>query len=335
MKRSSLALALWFGSAIIAAQTSSLVLAEAEATQGRGRQQQDEPVKLETTLVQVPVVVRDPGGRYITDLTQRDFEVFEDGVKQEIGFFGSVEEPFSVALLIDSSGSTIEQLDSIKAAATAFTRSLRPRDRVMVISFNDSVQVLCDLTGDREVLSRAIEGIQPGEFTQVYEAVYTAVWERLREIEGRKAVVVFSDGVDTASSEIAAEDTLDAVIESEDVIAYVIRYGTRPDNERKMLARMAGQPPNKADREMRKLDRQYREADEYFHQLAEYSGGVVLRADTLTELEPAFAKIADELRHQYLLGYYPTSKRGDHERRIVVRVLRPGTRVRARPSYRG
>jgi VWFA-related protein len=302
-----------------------------------------ESIKLGTTLVQVPVTVSEPGGRYVTDLSKTDFSIFEDGVRQRIEFFGSVETPFSVVLLLDSSGSTAAQVEQIKSAAQAFVDSMRQRDRAMVISFNDSVQVLCELTGDHETLSRAISSITPGEFTQVYEAVYTSVWEKLQSIEGRKAVILFTDGIDTASSEIVEEDTLDAVIESEDVIMYPIRYSTRADVERKAESRiraslaMKGSEAitNELSRTRREMDRTYRKADEYLNQLAEMSGGVVERADTLQDLKGAFARIAEELRRQYLLGYYPTNREKDaRDRRISVEVVRPGIKVRARPAYR-
>jgi Ca-activated chloride channel homolog len=304
----------------------------------------EEPIKLGTTLVQVPVTVSLPGGRYVTDLSQSDFSIFEDGVKQRIEFFGSVEEPFSVALLLDSSGSTAAQVDQIKSAALAFVHSMRTRDRAMVISFNDSVEVQCDLTGDRETLERAVASVAPGEFTQVYEAVYTAVWEKLQDIEGRKAVILFSDGIDTASSEIAAEDTLDAVIESEDIVIYPIRYSTRADVEARMEPRIRSSLSAKGNdvvlnelaRAQREIDRTYRKADEYLNQLAEMSGGIVERADTLQDLKSAFTRIADELRRQYLLGYYPTNREKDaRDRKITVDVSRAGVKVRARPAYRG
>jgi Ca-activated chloride channel family protein len=305
--------------------------------------QEDEPIKLNTTLVQVPVVARERGGRYLSDMMRDEFEVFEDGVKQNVELFGSVEEPFSVALLLDSSGSTVTALAQIKAAAMAFLNNLRPQDRVMVVSFNDSVEVLCGLTNDSAKLSAAVRAIKPGEFTQVYEAVYTAVWERLRDIPGRKAVIVFSDGVDTASSEISLEDTLDAVIECEDIIVYPIRYATREDVERKMETRIRGSLTSngnaavdaKLEQSRRELDQAYRGADEYFQQLADMSGGIVERADKLGDLNAALGRIAEELRHQYLLGYYPTNKRkDDRSRKITVRVTRPGVIVRARPAYR-
>lgn len=225
----------------------------------------------------------------------------------------------------------------------AFVGNLRPHDRVMIASFNDSVEVLSELTNDTAKLNAAIRSIKSGEFTQVYEAVYTAVWERLRDVQGRKAVIVFSDGVDTASSEISLEDTLDAVIECEDIIVYPVRYATREDVERKMEARFritaasdTAEPANaKLEKSRRELDRVYRGADEYLQQLADMSGGIVERADRLGDLKAAFGRIAEELRHQYLLGYYPTNKhKDDTTRRISVRVTRPGVKVRARPAYR-
>jgi VWFA-related protein len=303
----------------------------------------EEPIKLGTTLVQVPVTVSSPGGRYVIDLSQSDFSIFEDGVKQRIEFFGSVEEPFNVALLLDSSGSTAAQVEQIKAAALAFVDSMSARDRAIVISFNDSVEVQCDLTGDRDTLRRAVVSVKPGEFTQVYEAVYTAVWEKLREIEGRKAVILFTDGIDTASSEIGAEDTMDAVIESEDTVIYPVRYGTRPDVQAKVEARIRSSLGPKGNdavldelaRARGDIDRTYRKADEYLNQLAEMSGGILERADDLQDLKGAFARIADELRRQYLLGYYPTNREEvARDRKIRVDVSRPGVKVRARPAYR-
>lgn len=324
----------------------ALLAAQIDARQERGQKsasQDEEPVKLNTTLVQVPVVVSERGGRYVSDLNRDEFAIFEDGIKQNLELFGSVEEPFSAALLLDSSGSTEAALEQIKSAALAFIGNLRPQDRVMVVSFNDSVEILSDLTSDTAKLSAAVRSIKAGEFTQVYEAVYTAVWERMHDIPGRKAVIVFTDGIDTASSEISEEDTLDAVIESEDIIVYPIRYATRQDVEQRMQNRIrvstgsggTGDANDKFEQSKRELDRVYRSADEYLQQLADMSGGLLERADRLGDLKAALGKIAEELRHQYLLGYYPTNRqKDDRARKISVRVTRPGLLVRARPAYR-
>ena len=305
-------------------------------------QKEDDSIKLGTTLVQVPVVVSGISQRYITDLKVTDFSVYEDGVKQDISFFGSIEEPFSAALLLDSSGSTQAQLAVIKQAALSFVESLRPQDRVMIIAFNDSVEVLCDLTGDRERMRKAIDSIRPGEYTQVYEAVYTAVWEKFQTVEGRKALILFSDGIDTASSEISEEDTLDALVESEDIIVYPIRFSTRADVERKLESRKnsvqqgnVGVSATKPVDYLLELDRTYRQADEYLYEMAKLSGGVVERVDTITDLKSAFSRIADELRQQYVLGYYPANRDGeDRVRKIDIKVHRQGVKVRFRPGYR-
>jgi Ca-activated chloride channel family protein len=307
-----------------------------------GLQKEDDSIKLRTTLVQVPVVVSDYGGRYITDLKEKDFSVYEDGVKQDISLFGSIEEPFSVALLLDSSGSTQNQLGVIKQAAHDFMESLRPQDRVLIIVFNDSVEVLCELTSDRELMKRAVESIRPGEYTQVYEAVYTAVWEKLQDVAGRKALILFTDGIDTASSEINDEDTFDAVVESEDVIIYPIRFSTRADVERKLESKRnsvragnGGISMVKSSDYLLELDRTYRQADEYLYELAKLSGGVVERADRIADLKLAFSRIADELRHQYVIGYYPANRDKDNRlRRIDIKVNRPGVKVRSRPGYK-
>jgi Ca-activated chloride channel homolog len=301
--------------------------------QQKENQQDQELIKLKSTLVQIPVVVSDKGGRYLTDLTVKDFQLFEDGKVQEISFFGSIEEPFHVALVLDSSGSTVEKLETIKEAAFAFIESLRPHDKVMVISFNDSVHIHCELTGDRDALKRAVRAIRPGEFTQVFEAVYTAVWEKLSKLEGRKAVILFTDGIDTASSEIEAEDTLDAVIESEDVIVYPIRYGTRKDVEKRLLQSgkyTAAQIAQKQE----ELSKAYSEANDYLTRLAQYSGGIVESADELGDLTKAFRNIANELRQQYLIGYYPSDvTASDNERKLKVKVKRENSKVRSRPGY--
>jgi Ca-activated chloride channel family protein len=311
------------------------------ASQDSKHAEQEEAIKLETTLVQIPAVVRDKGGRYVLDLVREDFEIYEDGLRKTVEFFGTIEEPFSVALVLDTSGSTASQLELIKSSAIAFIDSLRPHDRVMVIGFNDSVEVKCEMTGNREVLYSAVRALSSGEFTQVYEAVYTAVWEKLGGLPGRKAVILFSDGIDTASSEIVAEDSLDAVIESEDVIMYAIRYNTRADVERKLEKKVidgefvAGGKSIPWEEKRRELDRAYREADAYLDQLARFSGGIVERADELVDLKGSFRRIADELRQQYLLGYYPTKKnQPDQDRKIDILVTRPGLKVRTRPVYR-
>jgi VWFA-related protein len=306
----------------------------------------DDVVELDTTLVEVPVVVSEPGGRYVTDLRQADFTVYENGVAQPIDFFAAVDEPISVALVLDTSGSTRDQLDRIKEAASVFLDQLRERDRVALVSFEDEVRVLTPFTADRARLRRALADLQPGEYTQVYEAVHVVADEVFEDVGGRKAAILFTDGVDTASAVATFDDSLDEISRRQ-VIVYPIRYNTRPDVEQRVGVapapddaatrerRVAGTPAPDKQKVREGLEQAYHVADAYLYEIASRTGGVLHRADRLEDLPGAFARIADELRHQYLLGYYPAKKDlDDSERHITVTVSRPGLTVRSREGYR-
>jgi VWFA-related protein len=303
--------------------------------QERAEAQDDEVVELETTLVEVPVVVSERGGRYVVDLRQEDFATFEDGVEQEIGFFAAVDEPFNVALMIDTSGSTRDKLDRIRDAASAFLDQLRPHDRVVIVAFEEEVTVLSPLTSDRALLRRSLAGLAPGGYTQVYEAVHVVAEELLAEVAGRKAAILFSDGVDTASAISTYDDSIDE-IGRQQIIVYPIRYNTRPDVEERLgVARVADVDASKAEATRRGLEQAYTIADDYLAELADVTGGVLHRADALDDLPAAFARIAAELRNQYMLGYYPIKRDvPDAARRITVKVSRPGLVVRSRQGYR-
>lgn len=195
------------------------------ANEGR----QDQAIKLEATLVTVPVIASDRDGRYIPDMSREDFTIQEDGVKQEIVFFATVSEPFHVVLMLDTSASTQEKLNQIKSAAATFVEQLKPADRVKVISFDDVVRDLCEFTADRADLRGAIDRTRPGQGTKLYDAVELALGA-LRPIQGRKAIVLFTDGADRISDRARYQDNIGAVEES-GVIVYPIRYDTRAETE--------------------------------------------------------------------------------------------------------
>jgi VWFA-related protein len=187
-------------------------------------------LKLETTLVTVPVVAGDKNGNYISDLKKEDFIISEDGVNQEIAFFAAVKEPFNVVLMLDMSASTNDEHRGIQKAARDFVDQLEPADRLKVISFDDQVRDLCDFTSDRTELKHVIDGTRPGQGTKLYDAVHTAL-AALARIQGRKAIVLFTDGVDMHSDASAFDDNLKELEES-GVIVYPIRYDTREETER-------------------------------------------------------------------------------------------------------
>ena len=140
-------------------------------------------IRVDTTLVTIPVSVMDREGRYIPNLNKDDFRLWEDGVEQKIGFFQSVDKPFSVVLMIDTSGSTRFRLEEIQDAAITFVNQLRSDDRVMVISFDDKLHLLSDFTSDRNQMRSAIQRTHPGAGTALYDAVDVVVvrsWTRFK-----------------------------------------------------------------------------------------------------------------------------------------------------------
>ncbi|MGH9761333.1 MAG: VWA domain-containing protein, partial [Blastocatellia bacterium] len=188
-----------------------------------GGEPQSDTIKLDATLVDIPVVVSDRSGRFIPRLTKNDFYVTEDGVQQQVAFFGSEEVPFNVALLLDVSPSVSNSARDIQDAALAFINELRPEDKVMIVAFDERVRFLTDFTNDRREMTYAIENTRTGNGTSVYEAVYDTVANRLKYVQGRKAMILFSDGEDTTSRRVKYQDAIDLVSES-DVLVYGLRY---------------------------------------------------------------------------------------------------------------
>jgi VWFA-related protein len=204
--------------------------AEKQEAASDGNQEDVETVKIETNLVTVPVIVSDHSDKYIADLKQEDFTVYEDGVKQEISFFETVTTPFHVVLLLDTSASAQEKLGQIQQAAISFTTQLQTADRVKVISFDDQIRDLCDFTSDRAVLQWAIRDTRPGHGTKLYDAMRSGL-NALQRIKGRKAIVIFTDGVDSYSDRETYDRNV-RMIEEAGIIIYPIRYDTREELER-------------------------------------------------------------------------------------------------------
>jgi hypothetical protein len=188
-----------------------------------------EAIKIGTEVVSVPVVVSDRNDIYVPDLRQEEFTLYEDGIKQEIVFFSTVKEPFNVVLMLDTSGSTQEKLRQIQSAAKEFVAQLQPQDRIRVVSFDDQINDLTEFTNDRAALRTAIDRTQPGKGTKLYDAL-KYVLNLLTRVKGRKAIVLFSDGVDSYSDSTHYDDNI-AQLEEAGVIVYPIRYNTRRETE--------------------------------------------------------------------------------------------------------
>ena len=316
-----------------------------------------EVVSVDTRLVTIPVRVMDRRSRFIGGLKQESFKVFEDEVEQEVAYFTNESQPFTVALVLDMSYSTTFKIGEIQSAAIAFIDQLRPEDRVLVISFDEQVHMLCEATSDRATIYRAIRSTKIATGTSLYEAVEMTINDRLRTVKGRKAMVLFTDGVDTTSRSSNDLANLRDALEL-DALIYPIRYDTFADVQAMKnrgpvmlpgpktttpptIPTSGGLPfpiptgPTVATPGSRGTTaEEYKFAEEYLTKLADLTGGSIYLASTIGNLNNAFTKIASELREFYSLGYYPTSEETPGKtRRIKVKVSQPDVVVRARDRY--
>jgi Ca-activated chloride channel homolog len=189
---------------------------------------QQPSIKIGTNLVTVPVIVTDRYGRFVTGLTRKEFTVREEGSPQRIEDFSSTEAPFSVALLIDTSRSTQNKLGKIRKAAETFIKQLLPNDRIMVVSFDEKVRFICDFTSNHAELERAVKSLKSSYMTSLYDAIHRTINEKMNKIQGRKAIVVLTDGVDTASKQATYESAIEMAA-SAGIITYSVQYETRND----------------------------------------------------------------------------------------------------------
>lgn len=317
----------------------------------RKPKEEDEVITVETNLVTTPVSVMDRNGRFIPGLKKKDFKIFENGVPQTITYFQSEEQPFTVVLMIDISPSTKYHIDQIHFAALTFVNQLRPADKVMVVAFDQRTRVLCEPTSERAALYSAIYKAQFGSGTSLYDAVDAVTSLELVNTPGRKAVVLFTDGVDTTSRRANYQSTI-AAVEEIDALFYPIRYNTQtasgvvssatgaatqmPADVSALLAargiaidprafRVSGRGQSPAE---------YATGKAYLESLALNSGGRMFEAESLTNLEVSFSGVAEELRRRYSIGYYGnTDSAPGGRKQIKIQVARPRAVVRAKTNY--
>ena len=342
------------GETISAGQTTATK--KQSTSQGPEEVGEGDIIRVDTTLVTIPVSVMDRDGKYIPNLRKEDFRIWDNGIEQKAAYFASTEQPFTVVLMIDTSGSTHFKLEEMQDAAIAFVNQLQPDDRVMVVSFDDKIRFLKDPpTNDRQALRQAILKTRTGGGTRLYDAVDQVINQHLNNIQGRKAIVLFTDGVDTTSRKASYEDN---VRDSEelDALIYPVQFDTYgdmnmggpwpglprrfPSSRPSILGRIIlgggigwpGGPimvPGGGPGSSRE---DYRRGNQYLHDLADRTGARVYNADQ--NLSYAFAQVAEELRRQYSLGYYPKAPGQPGERhQIKVRTNRPELVVRTRDSY--
>ncbi len=310
----------------------------------------DDVIRVDTQLVDVPIVVTDKTGKPILNLKQTNFTIYEDGKKQEVAEFAATNAPFEVALLLDTSGSTRSDLSLLQRAAANFIASLRPGDKVSVISYKterDSTQafavseVLSGLTDDREKLKNVLDSVKTSNGTPYYDSLLQVVEKVFDkpakdEFRGRRALVALTDGVDSVSA--AEFDEVKEKFEKAGITSYFIQVNTREFFEENLLGdcRIAIRfstaqirryyrvyyPKSNVEKtfnfcglgdfERLAISKGlYDLADRQMKDLAKISGGKVFPVADLSEARNAFKAVADEIGTQYSLGYYSSNEKRD------------------------
>lgn len=288
-------------------------------------------LKVQTNLVNVFVTVRDKKNTVITDLTQDDFKVAEDGMEQKIAYFSKdMNLPITLAILVDTSGSMEAILGAEQDAASRFVHTvMRKKDEAVVISFDFDINLLADFTEDPSVLERAIRRteisavssggvVTPGTVpqgsnggTDLYDAVYLAAHDELATEAGRKAIIILSDAEDTGSK-LSLDQSIEAS-QRADAVIHFLRLADEPFYFRSGLGYSGSSVARK---------------------MADETGGREVEVRSEKNLEAAFNLISEELRSQYVIGYYPTNTAHDGAfRKIKVEVTRPDMKILARKGY--
>jgi len=297
------------GAAVLAARR---LLAEAMAQGLPTQQKPPQPiqtppplvVEVDVDVVSVTAVIFDKGGRFVKGLAEKDVELLEDGVKQDLTYFreaagGDEKIPLSVALVLDASGSMKRSMQFLQQAATSFVRKLEDVDKALVVSFNESVKGSAEFTDDTDRLEQFVESLQAWGGTSLYDAIHYSLG-RVRDQAGRKALVVFSDGDDT-TSRLSSQEVIDYARGIEATI-YSVGIGQASHG--------------------------------FLKKIATETGGEAFFPDRVGDLVKVFAAISEELRQQYALAYSPKRPPDGTYRAIQLRVLaRKDVEVRVRKGY--
>lgn len=348
------------------------LIATSATIMAQEQKDQDDAIKLKTDLVTLTASVLSRNGLPVKSLTKDDFIIYEDGVKQRITHFAPTEEPFTIMLLLDISGSTSNEIELIKRAAKGFVSELTARDRVAVIVFSKEIEMVASFDYSRDRVESALDQLASAEGdiaqrftastgTSFYDALAQAASESsFRNIEGRKAIVCLSDGVDSTSLKNYKE--ISPLVEKSEASVYFLVPNTQ-DTLLEGLIKTRSDPgyvnfsqsqverfyreyyPDSADRGVpthkipplirrEMVNGLYDIADRDMKQLAERTGGRAYPVNALTDLSAVYKQVADTLRSQYSIGYYPENETRDGRwRKIRVEAKPQAYTVRTRSGY--
>ena len=319
---------------------------KAAAPNAAGTQQEQEAaadvLRVRTEEVLLPVSVRDWSGTNVNGLNRDNFIVYDEGVRQQIRSFNRHRVPANIVLLLDASGSVFQQMRFIRKAAKGFVEGLLPEDKVCVVQFADRVELLQDWTAasQPQALEKALDWrYHPGESTTFYDGLYLAAEDQLKKVEGRRIIILLTDGIDTAERKRAGfKDALNAIRSAEASVYVVSLTGML----REMLLRrtggrvrqnlLRGYDPQQVGRYLKLID----DAEKQLAGLATQTGGRIFLPLKDEDLSTAYTAIAEELRAQYIITYKPDPPVASGEwRRVRVLVLPGGYEVAAREGYTG
>lgn len=305
----------------------------------------DEPLRLRAEEVLLNVTVMDSYGHQATELVKDEFIVAEDGQRQDIASFLVSSVPVNVVLMLDASGSVVSEINSLRDAAMNFVNQLGPEDRVSVIEFHTHVELIQDWTAKADDVRHALSWrFKPGMVqtkngsftygsTALYDAVYSAADEQLAKVEGRKAIILLTDGDDT-SSKVTYEQALTAIVKSSSVV-YVISkaraFINDLDRYRGKAAKVfAGPTAQQAGIFIARFE----QAERQMTDLATRTGGRVFSPLQDKEMKDVYGQVARELKNQYIITYIPKNlERDGRLRRVKVFLARPGYSARTRDAY--
>jgi Ca-activated chloride channel family protein len=326
------------------------------------KEEQETTIRFDTDLVSVDITVTDrKGNRTVTGLKASDFVIYEDGVRQKISNFSTADVPFSLALMIDTSASTRDELPLIRSSARRFIDDLRLQDRIALVQFNKEIEITTPLTSDRFKLETGLNRLRLGSGTSFYDAMQSAIRDALK-VAGRKAIVVLTDGVDSFGT--STFDQVMPELERAGASVYFLELNTESFTEAGMVRACTDREHFRfSAKQLKKYVKEYLpggdEADYENHcslsaleriqingrlfqsarrelrEIARRTGGRVYQIKGLSDLEPAYKQIAAELGTQYSLAYYPTNEKHDGKwRTLRVEIKRPGLAVQSKPGYR-